>query len=48
MTLVGVRKPVLFIEGDARHSIDAKLYPLVFKDYTDDGYAEEPAALYLA
>lgn len=34
MTLVGVRKPVLFIEGDARHSIDAKLYPLVFKDYT--------------
>lgn len=34
MTLVGARKPVLFIEGDATHSIDAKLYPLVFTDYT--------------
>lgn len=34
MTLAGARKPVLFIEGDARHSIDAKLYPLVFRDYT--------------
>ena len=33
-TLVGTRKPVLFIEGDATHSIDAKLYPLVFTDYT--------------
>lgn len=32
--LVGTRKPVLFIEGDARHSIDSKLYPLVFPDYT--------------
>lgn len=32
--LVGSRKPVLFIEGDATHSIDAKLYPLVFTDYT--------------
>lgn len=32
--LVGTRKPVLFIEGDAVHSIDAKLYPLVFPDYT--------------
>ena len=32
--LVGTRKPVLFIEGDARHSIDAKLYPLVFTDCT--------------
>lgn len=32
--LVGTRKPVLFIEGDAIHSIDAKLYPLVFPDYT--------------
>lgn len=34
MTLVGARKPVLFIEGDSRHSIDAKLYPLIFPDYT--------------
>lgn len=32
--LIGTRKPVLFIEGDARHSIDAKLYPLVFPDST--------------
>lgn len=34
MTLVGTRKPVLFIEGDSRHSIDAKLYPLIFPDHT--------------
>lgn len=32
--LVGTRKPILFIEGDARHSIDARLYPLVFQDCT--------------
>lgn len=32
--LIGTRKPVLFIEGDARHSIDARLYPLVFTDCT--------------
>lgn len=32
--LVGSRKPVLFIEGDQSHSIDARLYPLVFPDYT--------------
>ncbi len=32
--LLGSRKPVLFIEGDAVHSIDAKLYPLVFSEYT--------------
>lgn len=32
--LIGSRKPVLFIEGDLQHSIDAKLYPLVFPDYT--------------
>ena len=32
--LIGTRKPVLFIEGDARHSIDARLYPLVFPDKT--------------
>lgn len=34
MTIVGARKPVLFIEGDGVHSIDGKLYPLIFKDYT--------------
>ncbi|MCM1005222.1 MAG: DUF4435 domain-containing protein [Prevotella sp.] len=28
--LLGTRRPVLFIEGDATHSIDAKLYPLLF------------------
>lgn len=32
--LIGTRKPVLFIEGDARHSIDARLYPLVFNDWS--------------
>lgn len=32
--LMGSRRPVLFIEGDLTHSIDAKLYPLVFPDYT--------------
>ncbi|MDE6277985.1 MAG: DUF4435 domain-containing protein [Muribaculaceae bacterium] len=34
MALVGARKPVLFIEGDSEHSIDAKLYPLIFPDHT--------------
>lgn len=34
MAIIGSRKPILFIEGDATHSIDAKLYPLVFKDFT--------------
>lgn len=34
MAIIGSRNPVLFIEGDASHSIDAKLYPLVFKDFT--------------
>lgn len=32
--LLGSRKPVLFIEGDARNSIDSKLYQLVFTEYT--------------
>lgn len=32
--LVGSRKPVLFIEGDQTHSIDAKLYPIVFPEFT--------------
>lgn len=30
----GNRRPVLFIEGDMRHSIDARLYSLVFPDMT--------------
>ncbi len=34
MAIIGARKPVLFIEGDGVNSIDAKLYPLVFKEYT--------------
>ncbi len=34
MTIMGARKPVLFIEGDSVNSIDGRLYPLVFKDYT--------------
>lgn len=34
MAILGARRPVLFIEGDGVNSIDAKLYPLVFKDYT--------------
>lgn len=33
-TLMGARKPVLFIEGDGVNSIDAKLYPRVFPDFT--------------
>lgn len=34
LELAGSRRPVLFIEGDSRHSIDAKLYSLVFSDWT--------------
>lgn len=34
MELIGSRKPVLFIEGDATHSIDVRLYSLVFEDFT--------------
>lgn len=34
MAIIGARKPVLFIEGDGVHSIDSKLYPLIFKEYT--------------
>lgn len=33
LSIMGARKPVLFIEGDAR-SIDARLYPLIFPDFT--------------
>ena len=32
--LLGSRKPVLFIEGDETHSIDSRLYPLIFTEYT--------------
>lgn len=32
--LLGSRKPVLFVEGDNTHSIDFKLYQLVFAEYT--------------
>ena len=32
--LIGSRRPVMFIEGDATHSIDSRLYPLVFPDFT--------------
>ncbi len=31
--LIGTRRPILFIEGDATHSLDSKLYTLVFSDY---------------
>ena len=34
LDLLGSRKPVLFIEGDDKHSIDSKLYPLIFPEYT--------------
>ena len=34
LDLLGSRKPVLFIEGDDRHSIDSRLYPLIFPEYT--------------
>lgn len=34
LAILGARKPVLFIEGDAVHSYDAKLYPLIFPEYT--------------
>lgn len=34
MTLAGARKPVLFIEGNSERSIDARLYPLIFPDFS--------------
>ena len=34
LAILGARKHVLFIEGDGINSIDAKLYPLIFKDFT--------------
>lgn len=32
--IAGARRPVLFIEGDREHSIDARLYAAVFHNYT--------------
>ncbi len=34
MSIIGARKPVLFIEGDGKRSIDSRLYPLIFRDFT--------------
>ncbi|MBQ4345116.1 MAG: DUF4435 domain-containing protein [Muribaculaceae bacterium] len=34
LTIIGARKPVLFIEGDETRSIDSKLYPLIFPQFT--------------
>lgn len=34
LAILGSRKPIIFIEGDEERSIDAKFYPLIFKDYT--------------
>lgn len=31
--IVGERKPVLFVEGDVIHSIDYRLYSLIFREY---------------
>ncbi|WP_085536296.1 DUF4435 domain-containing protein [Massilibacteroides vaginae] len=33
LTLLGSRKPVLFIEGTVSNSIDGRLYPLIFPNY---------------
>lgn len=34
LSIIGARKPVLFIEGVAERSIDYKLYPLIFPQFT--------------
>jgi hypothetical protein len=34
LAIIGARNPVLFVEGDGINSIDAHLYPLIFKEYT--------------
>lgn len=34
LAIIGSRRPVLFIEGDDIHSIDSKLYPLIFPTHT--------------
>lgn len=33
LTLLGSRKPILFIEGTESNSIDSRLYPLIFPNY---------------
>lgn len=33
MTLLGSRKPILFIEGTESNSLDSRLYPLIFPNY---------------
>lgn len=33
LTLLGSRKPILFIEGTEGYSIDSRLYPLIFPEY---------------
>ncbi len=35
LSIIGARKPVLFIEGVAERSIDYKLYTLIFPEFTD-------------
>lgn len=34
MAIMGARRNVLFVEGDGLHSIDARLYPLLFNRHT--------------
>ncbi|MGL4410816.1 MAG: DUF4435 domain-containing protein [Bacteroidales bacterium] len=34
LEMLGSRKPILFIEGTDKFSIDSKLYPLIFPDFT--------------
>ncbi|MBR1543770.1 MAG: DUF4435 domain-containing protein, partial [Muribaculaceae bacterium] len=34
LAILGTRKPVLFVEGDNVHSIDSRLYQLIFPEYT--------------
>lgn len=34
LAILGERKPVMFIEGDGTNSFDAKLYPLIFPEFT--------------
>ena len=34
LDIIGSRKPVLFVEGDDSHSIDIRLYSLIFPEYT--------------
>lgn len=34
MEILGSRKPILFIEGTDTNSIDIRLYPFIFPDYT--------------